>query len=90
MVEVFMFFAKARRRITNMSFRIKLPLMISLLVCVVLTVTAVLCYKVAEGITMVKSKDEIRSTSDRISEGLFTSLSLEQTVNVSHYDSSDI
>lgn len=78
MVEVFMFFAKARQRITNMSFRIKLPLMISLLVCVVLTVTAVLCYKVAEGITMVKSKDEIRSTSDRISEGLFTSLSLEQ------------
>lgn len=78
MVNVFMLFAKARQRMTNMSFRFKLPLMISLLVCVVLAVTAVLCYKVAEDITLDKSKDEIQSTSDRIGAGLFTSLSLEE------------
>lgn len=63
---------------TNMSFRFKLPLMIGQLVCVVLAVTAVLCYKVAEDITLDKSRDEIQSTSDRIGAGLFTSLSLEE------------
>ncbi|WP_339306278.1 methyl-accepting chemotaxis protein [Paenibacillus sp. FSL R5-0519] len=73
-----MFFAKARQRLTNMSFRFKLPMMISILVCIVLAVTAVLCYKVAEQITLDKSKDEIQSTSDRIGAGLFTSLSLEE------------
>ncbi|WP_167350896.1 methyl-accepting chemotaxis protein [Paenibacillus amylolyticus] len=73
-----MLFAKARQRLTNMSFRFKLPLMIGQLVCVVLAVTAVLCYKVAEDITLDKSRDEIQSTSDRIGAGLFTSLSLEE------------
>lgn len=78
MVNVFMLFTKARQRLTNMSFRFKLPLMIGQLVCVVLAVTAVLCYKVAEDITLDKSRDEIQSTSDRIGAGLFTSLSLEE------------
>ncbi|MDQ0724930.1 hypothetical protein QF049_006191 [Paenibacillus sp. W4I10] len=73
-----MLLAKARQRLTNMSFRFKLPMMISILVCIVLAVTAVLCYKVAEEITLDKSKDEIQSTSDRIGAGLFTSLSLEE------------
>ncbi|MGQ8872620.1 methyl-accepting chemotaxis protein [Paenibacillus sp. TSA_86.1] len=73
-----MFFAKAGQRLRNMSFRIKLPLMISLLVCIVLTVTAVLCYKIAEGITQDKSKDEIHANSDRIGSGLLTSLQLSK------------
>ncbi|MEK3777467.1 methyl-accepting chemotaxis protein [Paenibacillus sp. FSL K6-4396] len=77
-MNVFMLSAKARQRLTNMSFRFKLPMMISILVCIVLAVTAVLCYKVAEEITLDKSKDEIQSTSDRIGAGLFTSLSLEE------------
>lgn len=62
----------------NMSFRVRLPLMISVLVCIVLVVTAVLCYRVAENITLDKSKDEIKATSDRIGAGLFTSLTLEE------------
>ena len=62
----------------NMSFRVRLPLMISVLVCIVLAVTAVLCYRVAESITLDKSKDEIKATSDRIGAGLFTSLTLEE------------
>ncbi len=62
----------------NMSFKVKLPLMISVLVCIVLAATAVLCYKVAEGITLDKSKDEIRATSDRVGEGLFATLSMEE------------
>ncbi|MCM3170781.1 methyl-accepting chemotaxis protein [Paenibacillus sp. MER 99-2] len=61
-----------------MSFKVKLPLMISVLVCIVLAATAVLCYKVAEGITLDKSKDEIRATSDRVGEGLFATLSMEE------------
>ncbi|WP_186380877.1 methyl-accepting chemotaxis protein [Paenibacillus xylanexedens] len=70
--------AKARERMANMSFKVKLPLMISVLVCIVLAATAVLCYKVAEGITLDKSKDEIRATSDRVGEGLFATLSMEE------------
>lgn len=62
----------------NMSFRVRLPLMISVLVCIVLVVTAILCYRVAENITLDKSKDEIKATSDRIGAGLFTSLTLEE------------
>ncbi|MFS0871927.1 methyl-accepting chemotaxis protein [Paenibacillus xylanilyticus] len=62
----------------NMSFRVRLPLMISVLVCVVLVATAILCYRVAESITLDKSKDEIKATSDRIGAGLFTSLTLEE------------
>ncbi|KQY82684.1 hypothetical protein ASD24_14980 [Paenibacillus sp. Root52] len=62
----------------NMSFKVKLPLMISVVVCIVLAATAVLCYKVAESITMDKSKDEIRATSDRVGEGLFATLSMEE------------
>lgn len=73
-----MLIAKARERMINMSFRIKLPLMISLLVTIVLAVTAVLSYSVAAVITLDKSKDEIKATSDRIGDGLFTSLSLEE------------
>ncbi|MFX3646799.1 MAG: methyl-accepting chemotaxis protein [Paenibacillus sp.] len=73
-----MLLAKARQGLTNMSFRFKLPMMISILVCIVLAVTAVVCYSVAAVITLDKSKDEIQSTSDRIGAGLFTSLSLEE------------
>ncbi|MBU5353947.1 methyl-accepting chemotaxis protein [Paenibacillus barcinonensis] len=73
-----MFFTKARQRLNKMSFRVKLPLMISLLVCIVLTITAVLCYKVAEGITQNKSKDEIHANSDRIGAGLLTSLNMAE------------
>jgi len=69
---------KAKERMLNMSFRVKLPLMISLLVTLVLAVTAVLSYTVAAVITLDKSKDEIRATSDRIGAGLFTSLNLEE------------
>ncbi|WP_338540363.1 methyl-accepting chemotaxis protein [Paenibacillus tundrae] len=70
--------AKARERMANMSFKVKLPLMISVVVCIVLAATAVLCYKVAESITLDKSKDEIRATSDRVGEGLFATLSMEE------------
>ncbi|MDR9747448.1 methyl-accepting chemotaxis protein [Paenibacillus taichungensis] len=73
-----MVFAKARERMINMSFRVKLPLMISLLVTLVLAVTAVLSYTVAAVITLDKSKDEIKATSDRIGAGLLTSLTLEE------------
>ncbi|WP_339274043.1 methyl-accepting chemotaxis protein [Paenibacillus sp. FSL W8-0426] len=69
---------KEKERMQGMSFKVKLPLMIGLLVTIVLVVTAMLCYRVAESITLDKSKDEIRATSDRIGEALFSSLSLEE------------
>ncbi|WP_181150935.1 methyl-accepting chemotaxis protein [Paenibacillus sp. PCH8] len=73
-----MVFNKARERMINMSFRVKLPLMISLLVCIVLAVSAVVSYSVAAVITLEKSKDEIQATSDRVGAGLHASLSLEE------------
>ncbi|PQP85063.1 methyl-accepting chemotaxis protein [Paenibacillus sp. PCH8] len=78
MVDVIMVFNKARERMINMSFRVKLPLMISLLVCIVLAVSAVVSYSVAAVITLEKSKDEIQATSDRVGAGLHASLSLEE------------
>ncbi|WP_341280082.1 methyl-accepting chemotaxis protein [Paenibacillus sp. FSL H8-0537] len=64
--------------LTNLSFRVKLPVMICLLVCIVLAATGILSYRIAAEITIDKSKDEIRSTSDRIGEGLYSSIELAQ------------
>ncbi|WP_138753909.1 methyl-accepting chemotaxis protein [Paenibacillus sinopodophylli] len=63
---------------TNLSFRFKLPAMICLLVCVVLAATSIISYRIAASITLDKSKDEIKATSDRIGEGLLSSVQLEQ------------
>ncbi|CAM4366806.1 methyl-accepting chemotaxis protein [Paenibacillus endophyticus] len=70
--------AKKRDSISNLSFRFKLPAMICLLVCVVLLATSMISYKIASSITLDKSKDEIKAISDRIGEGLFSSVQLEQ------------
>ncbi|WP_139996721.1 methyl-accepting chemotaxis protein [Paenibacillus paridis] len=63
---------------SKMSFRFKLPAMICLLVCIVLASTSFISYQIASGITLDKSKDEIKATSDRIGEGLFSAVQLEQ------------
>lgn len=63
---------------SKMSFRIKLPAMICLLVCVVLASTSSLSYLIASNITLDKSKDEIKATSDQIGAGLFSAVQLEQ------------
>lgn len=63
---------------SKISFRTKLPVMICILVGVVLLTTSYISYQIASDITLDKSKDEIKATSDRIGEGLFSSVQLEQ------------
>ena len=73
----------------NMSFRVKLPLMISLLVCIVLAVTAVVSYTVAAVITLDKSKDEIKATSDRVGQVVcFTKFG--RTIHLFDHNTSDL
>ncbi|ANY70671.1 hypothetical protein BBD42_10050 [Paenibacillus sp. BIHB 4019] len=61
-----------------MSFRIKLPVMICLLVSIVLAGTCILCYRIAAIMTLENSKHEIGSTSDRIGEELYSNMELAQ------------
>lgn len=52
--------------------------MISVLVCIVLVVMVVLCYRVVESIILDKSKDEIKVIFDWIGVGLFIFFILEE------------
>jgi methyl-accepting chemotaxis protein len=64
-------------RIRNISLRVKLPLLISLLVVVVLSVSSIVFYNVGSGLLLQKSKDEIRGNADRMGEGLYTAVQLQ-------------
>lgn len=52
--------------------------MICLLVSIVLAGTCILCYRIAAIMTLENSKHEIRSTSDRIGEELYSNMELAQ------------
>lgn len=67
-------FNKAR----NLSLRVKLPVLISLLVVIVLFATASAMYLFSSDMLLRKSKDEINATADRISEGLMTAMQLQE------------
>ncbi len=62
---------------TGLSLQYKLPAMIGLLVCVMLGLTSLLSIRIASDITLEKSKDEIRATSNRIGEGITSAVDLE-------------
>jgi methyl-accepting chemotaxis protein len=61
----------------GLSLQYKLPAMIGLLVCVMLGLTSLLSIRIASDITLTKSKDEIKATSNRIGEGMATAVELE-------------
>lgn len=65
-------------RIRNISLRIKLPALISLLVAVVLLGTSITTYMFSSDLLLRKSKDEINANADRIAEGLYTAIQLQE------------
>ncbi|MHA6531228.1 methyl-accepting chemotaxis protein [Paenibacillus sp. BAC0078] len=65
-------------KIRNVSLKVKLPALLSLLVAAVLLATSVTVYFFSSDLLLRKSKDEINANSDRISEGLWTAMQLQE------------
>ncbi|MCQ6563092.1 methyl-accepting chemotaxis protein [Paenibacillus mendelii] len=63
---------------TNLSLRIKLPVFISALVVVTLLGSGFAMYSLGSAILLQKSKDEMRANSDRIGEGLWSAIQLQE------------
>ncbi|WP_134685521.1 methyl-accepting chemotaxis protein [Brevibacillus migulae] len=76
-------------RIRNASIRVKLPILISLLVITALLATSTAAYIYSSDLVLQKSKDEINSMADRLGEGLWTALQLQEqaTYLVSNHSS---
>ncbi|KWX73394.1 chemotaxis protein [Paenibacillus riograndensis] len=68
-------------KIRNISLKVKLPVLLSLLVAVVLLATSVTVYLFSSDLLLRKSKDEINANSDRIGEGLWTAMQLEEQIS---------
>ncbi|UVI31095.1 methyl-accepting chemotaxis protein [Paenibacillus spongiae] len=62
----------------NLSLRIKLPVYICILVVVTLLGSGFTMYSLGSSILLQKSKDEMRANSDRIGEGLWTAIQLQE------------
>ncbi|AEI41086.1 methyl-accepting chemotaxis protein [Paenibacillus mucilaginosus] len=65
-------------RVRNASLRVKLPILISLLVIAALLATSITTYIYSSNLVLRKSKDEINAMADRLGEGLWTSLQLQE------------
>ncbi|HZG16634.1 MAG TPA: methyl-accepting chemotaxis protein [Candidatus Bathyarchaeia archaeon] len=76
-------------KVRNASFRVKLPILISLLVIIALLATSTAAYFYSSDLVLRKSKDEINGMADRLGEGLWTALQLQEqaTFLVSNHDS---
>ncbi|KWX79738.1 methyl-accepting chemotaxis protein [Paenibacillus jilunlii] len=72
---------KVSNKISNISLKVKLPILLSLLVAVVLMATSVTVYLFSSDLLLRKSKDEINANSDRIGEGLWTAMQLEEQIS---------
>ncbi|WP_145152178.1 methyl-accepting chemotaxis protein [Paenibacillus xylanexedens] len=68
-------------RIKNVSLKIKLPIMLSFLVIVVLIGTTATSYMISSDVVVRKSKDEINVLADRLGEGLWTAMQLQQQLS---------
>ena len=64
--------------VRNASIRVKLPLLISLLVIIALLATSIATYFYSSDLVLRKSKDEINGMADRLGEGLWTALQLQE------------
>ncbi|TYP79269.1 methyl-accepting chemotaxis protein [Paenibacillus methanolicus] len=65
-------------RIRNISLKVKLPALISALVIIVLVATSTITYFFASDLLTRKSKDEISGVADRMAEGLWTAIQLQE------------
>lgn len=65
-------------RIVNMSLRVKLPLLISTMVVAMLIGTSTILYWFSSDILLKESKDSLTMNANRIGEGLWSSVKLEE------------
>ncbi|MFB9328033.1 methyl-accepting chemotaxis protein [Paenibacillus aurantiacus] len=65
-------------KMRNISLKVKLPALISALVIVVLVATSTITYFFASDLLLKKSKDEIAGIADRMAEGLWTAVQLQE------------
>lgn len=65
-------------KFTNLSLRIKLPGLITLLVIASVLAISVSVYSLGSELLLKKSKDEITANADRIGEGLWTAVQLQK------------
>lgn len=68
-------------RLKNVSLKIKLPIMISVLVVLVLLGATTTSYMISSDVVVGKSKDEINVMADRLGEGLWTAMQLQQQMS---------
>ncbi|KAA8752474.1 MULTISPECIES: methyl-accepting chemotaxis protein [Paenibacillus] len=68
-------------RLKNVSLKIKLPFMISVLVVLVLLGATTTSYMISSDVVVRKSKDEINVMADRLGEGLWTAMQLQQQMS---------
>ncbi|KQY79515.1 chemotaxis protein [Paenibacillus sp. Root52] len=68
-------------RIRNISLKVKLPIMLSVLVILVLMGTTTATYFVSSKLLVMKSEAEINGMSDRLGEGLWTAVQLQQQMS---------
>lgn len=68
-------------KIKNMSLKIKLPIMISVLVVLVLLGATATSYMISSDVVVKKSKDEMNVMADRLGEGLWTAMQLQQQMS---------
>ncbi|MBT2282247.1 hypothetical protein J7E78_01600 [Paenibacillus polymyxa] len=64
-----------------MSLKIKLPFMISVLVVLVLLGATTTSYMISSDVVVRKSKDEMNVMADRLGEGLWTAMQLQQQLS---------
>lgn len=69
---------KVLNKARNISLRVKLPVLISVLVIAVLFAVSLTMYYFSSDLLLRKSKDEIRANGDRIAEGLWTTFQLQE------------
>lgn len=69
------------RKFSNLSLRIKLPLLVSCLVVFILIGTTSALYYVGSGLLLDKSKDEMQANAARISEHLLSTIQMEVQLN---------
>jgi methyl-accepting chemotaxis protein len=69
---------KNRKTLSQVSLRVKLPVLISLLVILVLTGSSIFTYVLGSRMLLTKSKDEMNANADRIGENLYSTVQLEE------------
>ncbi|MFD1953167.1 methyl-accepting chemotaxis protein [Paenibacillus thailandensis] len=72
------YFKRLQDKIRNLSLRVKLPILITLLVVAGIAITSISVYRSGSALLLQKSKDEIKANADRIGESLWSAALLQE------------